>query len=71
MKYWSYLHWNIFLVQDLELWEVLLMESPLMVSQMVTNILILRAIGWDYHWEQKLDIHWEAPMMECQAQMWR
>ena len=28
-----------------------------------------RIIDWEYNWEKRLDIHCEAPLKECQAQM--
>ena len=38
-----YLHWDIVLVQDLELWEVLLVVAPPVASHVGMEIVILRA----------------------------
>ena len=44
-----------------------MMEDALVASQVIIEISRLRDIYWDYHWEQKLDLHWEAHLMEFQA----
>ena len=45
------LYYETLLVQDLELWKVLIV-----VSQM--DMPSLRDIDWKYHWDHKFDLHW-------------
>ena len=47
------------------------MVAPLMNSQVVMDISRFRSIDWEYFWEKNLNIHWEAPLKECQDQMRR
>ena len=44
------LHWDIILVQNLELWEVLLIADPPVNYQVGMEITSLRAIDWVHHW---------------------
>ena len=41
-----------------------MIATPPMDSQVGMEMAILRAIDWDHHWEQRLDLYCEAPLME-------
>ena len=58
------IHWDILLVQDLELWEVLLMVAPLMDSQVVTEISNFRYLDLENHREKDLDLHWNIILIQ-------
>ena len=59
-----YIHWYIILVQDLELWEVLLMVVPLMAFKVEMEISSLRDIEWDNYWKKKLDLCWNILLIQ-------
>ena len=59
-----YIHWYIILVQDLELWEVLLMVGPLMAFKVEMEISSLRDIEWDNYWKKKLDLCWNILLIQ-------
>ena len=43
------------------------MLAPPMAYQMVMDTSSLRDLDWDQHWDNKLDLQWEAHMKEWQA----
>ena len=46
-----------------------MMTAPPMNSKLQIYIASLKDFAWDNHWEKKLDINWEAPLMEYQSQI--
>ena len=53
----------MFLVKYMELWEVIMMESN--IKKFLAS---LRVQIWERNWEHKLDLHWEATLMECHVE---
>ena len=46
------------------------MVDIIMDSKVEMEIVSLKDLDQKYHWENKLDIHWEDLLKECQARTW-